>query len=130
MASNTGLLVLNYPESYVFRSWHGTLLTMAILCLSVTFNTFFAQKLHLVVCVISPGLKRSELNYALGRRRIGLARGGLLLHPHPTLGACRESSVTRSMDDLLRPRMGKSRTVLLDRHRRQCRSSAWSRRVW
>ncbi|GAB7322317.1 hypothetical protein MBLNU13_g03293t1 [Cladosporium sp. NU13] len=42
------LLVLNYPDSYVFKSWHGTLFTIAILSLSVTFNTFFAQKLHLV----------------------------------------------------------------------------------
>jgi len=45
----TALLVLNYPDSYVFKSWHGTLFTIAILSLSVTFNTFFAQKLHLVV---------------------------------------------------------------------------------
>ena len=45
----TALLVLNYPNSYVFKSWHGTLFTIAILSLSVTFNTFFAQKLHLVV---------------------------------------------------------------------------------
>ena len=45
----TALLVLNYPESYVFKSWHGTLFTIAILSLSITFNTFFAQKLHLVV---------------------------------------------------------------------------------
>lgn len=45
----TALLVLNYPDTYVFKSWHGTLLTIAILSLSVTFNTFFAQKLHLVV---------------------------------------------------------------------------------
>lgn len=45
----TALLVLNYPDTYVFKSWHGTLFTIAILSLSVTFNTFFAQKLHLVV---------------------------------------------------------------------------------
>jgi hypothetical protein len=45
----TALLVLNYPDTYVFKSWHGTLFTLAILSLSVTFNTFFAQKLHLVV---------------------------------------------------------------------------------
>jgi hypothetical protein len=47
---NAGLLVLNYPETYVFKNWHGTLLTISVLSLSVTFNTFFAQKLHLVVC--------------------------------------------------------------------------------
>ena len=49
MQNATALLVLNYPETYVFKSWHGTLFTIAILNLSVTFNTFFAQKLHLVV---------------------------------------------------------------------------------
>ena len=49
MQNVTALLVLNYPDTYVFKSWHGTLLTIAILSLSVTFNTFFAQKLHLVV---------------------------------------------------------------------------------
>jgi hypothetical protein len=48
----TALLVLNYPDSYVFKSWHGTLFTIAILSLSVTFNTFFAQKLHLVVIAL------------------------------------------------------------------------------
>ena len=51
MAENDriGLLVLNYPETYVFRNWHGTLLTIMVLSASVAFNTFFAQKLHLVV---------------------------------------------------------------------------------
>jgi len=57
MHGATGLLVLNYPESYVFKSWHGTLLTMAILCLSVTFNTFLAQKLHLVVTIAELDLR-------------------------------------------------------------------------
>jgi choline transport protein len=36
--------VLNI-ESYVYRKWHGSLLTIAVLLLSVLFNTFFARKL-------------------------------------------------------------------------------------
>jgi choline transport protein len=42
-----GLLVLNY-EDYVFKRWHGTCLAIACLCFSVVFNTFLAQRLHLV----------------------------------------------------------------------------------
>ena len=43
-----GLLVLNYPDSYIYHRWHGTLLAIAILAFAVVFNTLFAQKLHLV----------------------------------------------------------------------------------
>lgn len=71
-----------------------------------------------------------KLTHIIGRGRTGLACGRVLLHSHSTLGACRESSIARSLDDFLRSWMGKSRTVLLDRHRRQCRPSAWSRCVW
>jgi hypothetical protein len=103
MGKRTGLLVLNYPDTYIFKSWHGTLLTMAILCLSVTFNTFFAQKLHLVVSISQarPDTYDPMLTHILGNRRIGPARSRLLLHSHSTLGTIRKSSVTRSVDGLL-----------------------------
>lgn len=42
-----GLLVLNY-DWYEFHTWHGTLLIIATLLFAVLFNTFLAQKLHLV----------------------------------------------------------------------------------
>jgi hypothetical protein len=92
-AMSTGLLVLNYPETYVFRSWHGTLLTMAILSLSVLINTFFAQKLHLVVYVPQVRLASGHLRliYTLGRCCTRLAHCGLLLHSHSPLGAFRKS---------------------------------------
>ena len=61
----TALLVLNYPDSYVFKSWHGTLFTIAILSLSVTFNTFFAQMLHLVVSTfLKDSLSKSYANFS------------------------------------------------------------------
>lgn len=55
MLRETGLLVLNYPN-YVFRNWHGTLLMIVVLILSVMVNTFFSQKLHIVVCSDSKSL--------------------------------------------------------------------------
>jgi hypothetical protein len=99
----TGLLVLNYPETYIFRSWHGTLLTMAILSLSVLINTFFAQKLHLVVHIspAKPAGVRLELTHALGRRCPRPTRRGILLHSHSPLGAFRESFDSGSVDDFL-----------------------------
>lgn len=122
----TGLLVLNYPDSYVHRNWHGTLLTIAILGLSVTFNTFFAQKLHLVVCVLQAKLTISPmLIYILGDCCSGIPHCWFLFDSHSTMGALRESPIARSVDDLLRSRMGQSRLVLLDWHRCQCRSFAW-----
>lgn len=41
------LIALNHPE-YVPQRWHGTLLIIAVLALSVLFNVFLAQRLHLV----------------------------------------------------------------------------------
>jgi hypothetical protein len=100
--SAAALLVLNYPETYVFKSWHGTLLTIAILSLSVTFNTFFAQKLHLVVPSLYNDLYHSPaLIYTLGNRRLSSARSRLLLHPYHTLGTRRESSLETSVGNLL-----------------------------
>jgi hypothetical protein len=83
---NAGLLVLNYPETYVFKNWHGTLLTISVLSLSVTFNTFFAQKLHLVVCRdiylfwYSMLLVSSAFSsrYGCSRKRLALQRFGRL----------------------------------------------------
>lgn len=43
-----GLIVLNYPDSYVYARWHGTMLIIAVLSFSSIFNTFLAQRLHLV----------------------------------------------------------------------------------
>jgi len=41
-----GLLVLNYPDSYVFQRWHGSLLIMAVSGLAAIINTIFAKHLH------------------------------------------------------------------------------------
>ena len=41
------LIILN-NDSYVPQRWHGTLLIIAILLFSALFNTFLAQRLHLV----------------------------------------------------------------------------------
>ncbi|PWY88030.1 amino acid transporter [Aspergillus sclerotioniger CBS 115572] len=46
-----GLAILNYPD-YVFKQWHGTLITIAITLFSVLFNTFLAKKLPLVEAFI------------------------------------------------------------------------------
>lgn len=43
-----GLLVLNYPDTYVFERWHGTLLVIAVLIFGALFNIFLATRLHLV----------------------------------------------------------------------------------
>ena len=42
-----GLLILNYTW-YEPQRWHGTMLIIATLVFSVIFNTFLAQRLHLV----------------------------------------------------------------------------------
>jgi len=42
-----GLIVLNDP-SYVFQRWHGTLLTIAVVCFCVFINTVVARKLPLI----------------------------------------------------------------------------------
>lgn len=41
-----GLIVLN-DETYVFESWHGTLLTIAIIVFAILFNTILANRLPL-----------------------------------------------------------------------------------
>jgi choline transport protein len=46
-----GLLVLNY-DSYVYKHWHGTLLTIAIVVVCATFNTFLAKRLPLVEGIV------------------------------------------------------------------------------
>lgn len=40
-----GLLVLNYPSTYVFERWHGTLLFYAIASLGFFFNTYLVRLL-------------------------------------------------------------------------------------
>lgn len=42
-----GLIILN-TDSYVPQRWHGSLLAIGILVFAAVFNTFLAQKLHLV----------------------------------------------------------------------------------
>jgi choline transport protein len=42
-----GLLVLNYVD-YVFQSWHGTLLVVAITAFCIIFNTVLAKRLPIV----------------------------------------------------------------------------------
>jgi hypothetical protein len=39
--------VLNNP-TYVYKTWHGTLLILAVLLIAGVINTFFAQQLHLI----------------------------------------------------------------------------------
>ena len=39
-----GLIVLN-DDSYVYEAWHGTLLTIAVICFSIVFNTLLAGRL-------------------------------------------------------------------------------------
>lgn len=46
-----GLIVLN-DVNYVFQSWHGTLLVIAITTFSIFFNTFLAKKLPMVEALI------------------------------------------------------------------------------
>lgn len=41
-----GLIIVN-NENYVFQSWHGTLLAIAVICFAIIFNTLLAGKLPL-----------------------------------------------------------------------------------
>ena len=50
------MLVLNYPGTYVFHRWHGTLIYWAIILLGLIVNTGFAKwlpKLEGFLCVCS-----------------------------------------------------------------------------
>ena len=47
-----GLIVLNYPDTYVFERWHGTLIAMAITIAVALFNIFMAKHLPLVEYLI------------------------------------------------------------------------------
>lgn len=42
-----GLIVLNNGD-YVYERWHGTLLTIAVVCFVASFNTFFVKHLPMV----------------------------------------------------------------------------------
>jgi choline transport protein len=46
------LVILNYTDSYVPKPWHGTLLAIAVLAFAAVFNTFLAQRLHVVEGVV------------------------------------------------------------------------------
>ena len=37
------LLILNYPSTYVYHRWHGTLIYWAIILLGIVVNTVFAK---------------------------------------------------------------------------------------
>lgn len=43
-----GLIVLNHEDTYVYKRWHGTLLTIAIVLFNALFTTFFAKYFPLV----------------------------------------------------------------------------------
>lgn len=47
-----GLLVLNYPDTYVPKGYHGTLLLFAVMALAVFFNTWLADHLPKVESAI------------------------------------------------------------------------------
>lgn len=42
-----GIIVLNDPN-YGYKAWHATLLVIALACVCIVFNTFFAKKLPLI----------------------------------------------------------------------------------
>jgi choline transport protein len=42
-----GMIVLNNPD-YVFERWHGTLLTIAVVLFTITFNTALANRLPII----------------------------------------------------------------------------------
>ena len=46
-----GLIALNNPD-YVYQSWHGTLLTIAIIVFSIAFNTILAVRLPLLEGIV------------------------------------------------------------------------------
>jgi Amino acid permease len=43
-----GLIILNHPDTYVPKQWHGTLLMFAFLTFAIVFNTFLAKRLPLL----------------------------------------------------------------------------------
>jgi hypothetical protein len=43
-----GLIVLNHPNTYVPKQWHGSLLMLAFLSVCIIFNTFLAKRLPIV----------------------------------------------------------------------------------
>ncbi|KAJ1332069.1 choline transport protein [Microdochium nivale] len=47
-----GLVIMGYPDTYVFERWHATLLTMAMAAFSVLFNTVLSRKLPLVEGIV------------------------------------------------------------------------------
>lgn len=47
-----GLIILNYPETYIPKSYHTTLLAMAITILVAFFNVFLANQLPLIEGII------------------------------------------------------------------------------
>lgn len=47
-----GLIVLNYPETYIYKNWHGTLIAMAITFSVAAFNIFLANHLPLIEGII------------------------------------------------------------------------------
>lgn len=47
-----GLAILNYPDTYVPKPWHGTLIGMAIIFFVAIFNVFLANHLPLIEGII------------------------------------------------------------------------------
>lgn len=47
-----GILIINYPDTYSPANWHGTLMVIACATIAFGFNTFLAQKLHIIEGII------------------------------------------------------------------------------
>lgn len=47
-----GLIVLNNLETYIYQSWHGTLLTIAVILFASLFNTLLAVRLPMIEGVL------------------------------------------------------------------------------
>ncbi|KAH2240592.1 hypothetical protein KXV81_004814 [Aspergillus fumigatus] len=47
-----GVVAINYPDTYVYKPWHVTLLVIAVALVALLFNTLLAQKLPLIEGII------------------------------------------------------------------------------
>jgi choline transport protein len=43
-----GVLMINYPDSYIVEPWHGTVFVISMALIALIFNTFLAQKLPII----------------------------------------------------------------------------------
>lgn len=47
-----GVVAINYPDTYVYKPWHVTLLVIAVALVALLFNTLLAQELPLIEGII------------------------------------------------------------------------------